>query len=74
MQERTFFYVASEAYRQVWGYPVTGDVPSAAFKATIPASSPRLWDRQRLPGTRSENISDALHAGKRPGRSKLREL
>lgn len=39
VRDRTFFYLASEAYRQVWGYPVSGDVPSAAFKATIPASS-----------------------------------
>jgi hypothetical protein len=39
-RDKTFFYLASEAYRQVWGYPVSGDVPSAAFKATVPASSP----------------------------------
>ena len=40
VRDKTFFYVASEAYRQVWGYPVSGDVPSAAFKATVPTSSP----------------------------------
>ena len=40
VHDQTFFYVASEAYRQVWGYPVTGVVPSAAFKAAIPTSSP----------------------------------
>ena len=40
VHNRTFFYIASEAYRQVWGYPTSGDVPSAAFKATIPSSSP----------------------------------
>jgi hypothetical protein len=39
-RDKTFFYLASEAYRQVWGYPVSGDVPSAAFKATVPDSSP----------------------------------
>jgi hypothetical protein len=39
-QNKTFFYLASEAYRQVWGYPTSGDVPSAAFVASIPASSP----------------------------------
>jgi hypothetical protein len=38
--QKTFFFLASEAYRQVWGYPVSGDVPSAAFKASIPVSSP----------------------------------
>jgi hypothetical protein len=40
VHDKTFFFIASEAYRQVWGYPVSGDVPSAAFKATIPSSSP----------------------------------
>ena len=40
VHDKTFIYIASEAYRQVWGYPVSGDVPSAAFKATIPSSSP----------------------------------
>ncbi len=40
VRDKTFFYLSSEAYRQVWGYPVSGDVPSAAFRASIPASSP----------------------------------
>ena len=37
---KTFFYVASEAYRQNWGYPVSGDVPSATLRATVPSTSP----------------------------------
>jgi len=40
VKDKTFFFLASEAYRQVWGYPVSGDVPSAAFRASIPSSSP----------------------------------
>jgi hypothetical protein len=40
VHDKTFFYLDSEAYRQVWGYPVSSDVPSAAFRASIPASSP----------------------------------
>jgi hypothetical protein len=40
IRDKTFFFLASEAYRQVWGYPVTGDVPSAAFRASVPTSSP----------------------------------
>jgi hypothetical protein len=40
VQDKTFFFLASEAYRQVWGYPTSGVVPSAAFKASIPATSP----------------------------------
>ena len=40
VRDKTFFYIASEAYRQLWGYPTSGVVPSAAFRASIPASSP----------------------------------
>jgi len=39
-RDKTFFYLASEAYRQNWGYPVVSDVPSAALRATVPSSSP----------------------------------
>ncbi len=40
VRDKTFFFLASEAYRQVWGYPVSGDVPSAAYRATIQPSNP----------------------------------
>jgi hypothetical protein len=40
IRDKTFFYVASEAYRQNWGYPVSADVPSPAFRQTIPSTSP----------------------------------
>lgn len=40
VRDKTFFFIASEAYRQVWGYPTSGDVPSGAFKASIPMTSP----------------------------------
>ncbi|MGO8757289.1 MAG: carboxypeptidase regulatory-like domain-containing protein [Terracidiphilus sp.] len=40
VRDKTFFFLASEAYRQNWGYPVSGDVPSASLIATIPSSSP----------------------------------
>ena len=39
-RDKTFFFVAAEAYRQHWGYPVSGDVPSLALIATVPTSSP----------------------------------
>ena len=39
-QDKTFFFLAAESYRQNWGYPVSGDVPSAALIATVPTSSP----------------------------------
>ena len=50
VHDKTFFYLASEAYRQVWGYPVSGDVPSAAFKATVPSSSPVYGIVNAYPG------------------------
>ena len=40
VHEKTFFFLASEAYRQVWGYPTSGVVPSAAFRQRVPTSSP----------------------------------
>ena len=39
-RDKTFFFLASEIYRQNWGYPVTADVPSAAFRQTVPSTSP----------------------------------
>jgi Carboxypeptidase regulatory-like domain/TonB dependent receptor len=50
VQDKTFFFLASEAYRQVWGYPTSGDVPSAAFKATVPSSSPVYGIVNAYPG------------------------
>jgi hypothetical protein len=40
VRDKTFFFIASEAYRQNWGYPVIGYVPSPEFRATVPSSSP----------------------------------
>ena len=40
VRDRTFFFLAAEAYRQNWGYPVSGDVPSQSLKATVPTTSP----------------------------------
>ena len=40
VRDKTFFFVAAEAYRQTWGYPVIGYVPSPEFRATVPSSSP----------------------------------
>jgi hypothetical protein len=56
VRDKTFFYLASEAYRQVWGYPVSGDVPSAAFKATIPSSSPVFDIVNAYPGAGPKTI------------------
>jgi hypothetical protein len=40
VRDKTFFFLASEVYRQNWGFPVSGDVPSASLIATVPTSSP----------------------------------
>jgi len=40
VHDKTFFFLAAEAYRQNWGYPVSGDVPSESLKATVPSTSP----------------------------------
>jgi hypothetical protein len=40
VHDKTFFFLASEAYRQNWGYPVAGDIPSASLIASVPTSSP----------------------------------
>ncbi len=40
VRDKTFFFLASEAYRQNWGYPVIGYVPTPAYRATVPSSSP----------------------------------
>jgi len=55
-QDQTFFFVAAEAYRQSWGYPVSGDVPSAALIATIPTSSPVYPIISSFPGAGPRTI------------------
>ncbi len=50
VRDKTFFFIASEAYRQNWGYPVSGDVPSAALIATVPPSSPVYGIINAYPG------------------------
>ena len=40
VRDKTFFFLASEAYRQNWGYPVSGDVPSQLLISTVPKTSP----------------------------------
>jgi hypothetical protein len=40
VRDKTFFFIASEAYRQNWGYPTISWVPDPAYRATIPTDSP----------------------------------
>jgi hypothetical protein len=41
-RDKTFFFVAYEGYRQNWGFPLLGYVPSASFKDQVAAESPAL--------------------------------
>ncbi|MGA2351799.1 MAG: TonB-dependent receptor [Terracidiphilus sp.] len=56
VHDKTYFFLASEAYRQVWGYPVSGDVPSAALIATVPSSSPVYGIMNAYPGAGPRTI------------------
>jgi len=56
VHDKTFFFLASEAYRQNWGYPVSGDVPSQSFKATVPSSSPVYAILNGFPGAGPKRI------------------
>jgi hypothetical protein len=56
VRDKTFFFIASEAYRQNWGYPVSGDVPSAALIATVPSSSPIYGIINAFPGAGPRTI------------------
>ena len=42
VKEKTFIFLAYEGYRQDWGFPLLGYVPSAAFRAQVATDSPVL--------------------------------
>jgi len=42
VRDKTFFYAAYEGYRQRWGFPLSGSVPSDPFRAQVAAESPVL--------------------------------
>ena len=42
VHDKTFFFLAYEGYRQSWGLPLLGYVPSNAFRARVLAESPEL--------------------------------
>jgi len=50
VRDKTFFFLAAEAYRQNWGYPVSGDVPSQSLIATVPSTSPVYTIMHGYPG------------------------
>jgi hypothetical protein len=42
VRDKTFFFLAYEGYRQIWGFPLVGFVPSDPFRAQVAADSPVL--------------------------------
>ena len=66
-RDKTFFFVAAEAYRQSWGYPVSGDVPSAALIATVPTSSPVYGIMHSYPGAGPKTILTPFTPTNDPG-------
>jgi hypothetical protein len=63
VRDKTFIYLASEVYRQNWGYPASGDVPSAALTATVPSTSPVYAILQGFPGA---GVKTAVYATSDP--------
>ena len=56
VRDKTFFFLAAEAYRQNWGYPVSGDVPSQSLIATVPQTSPVYTIIHGYPGAGPKTI------------------
>jgi hypothetical protein len=42
VRDKTFFFLAYEGYRQIWGFPLVGFVPTQAFRAQVATDSPAL--------------------------------
>jgi hypothetical protein len=60
VHDKTFFFVAFEGYRQHWGFPLQGFVPSEAFRAQVAADSPALTSiLNAYPHSSVVNASDA---------------
>ena len=67
VHDKTFFFLASEAYRQNWGYPVSGDVPSESLKATVPSTSPVYAIVNGFPGAGPKRIVTPWTPANDPG-------
>ena len=67
VRDKTFFFIATEAYRQNWGYPTSGDVPSAALIASVPASSPVYPIINAFPGAGPKTILTPYTPATDPG-------
>jgi len=65
---KTFFFLAYEGYRQHWGFPLLGYVPSDAFRTQVAADSPALipildaYPKSEIP-TSNPNINKFTNEG-----------
>ncbi|HEY1808546.1 MAG TPA: TonB-dependent receptor [Acidobacteriaceae bacterium] len=66
-RDNTFFYLASEAYRQNWGYPASGDVPSPSLIARVPSNSPVYAIIHGYPGAGPKTILTPWTPSNDPG-------
>ena len=73
-RDKTFFFIASEAYRQNWGYPVSGDVPSAGAHCNRSDLVADLPDHHAFPGAGPKTILTPWTPATDPGRPELRGL
>lgn len=67
VHDKTFFFLASEAYRQNWGYPVSGDVPSQSLIARVPSNSPVYAIMHGFPGAGPKSVLTPYTAATDPG-------
>ena len=67
VHDKSFFFLASEAYRQNWGYPVSGDVPSPSLRATVPSTSPIYGIVNAYPGASPKTILTPWTPANDPG-------
>jgi hypothetical protein len=67
VRDKTFFFLASEAYRQNWGYPVSGDVPSPSLRASVPTTSPVYAIVNGFPGAGPKRFLTPWTAANDPG-------
>jgi hypothetical protein len=67
VHDKTYFLLASEAYRQNWGYPVSGDVPSATLIAKVPSTSPVYGIMNAFPGAGPNTILTPWTPASDPG-------
>jgi hypothetical protein len=56
VRDKTFFFLATEVYRQNWGYPISGDVPSPSLIASVPSGSPVYAIVHAYPGAGPRTI------------------